>query len=345
MNEKTKVKPVIRIVTGIILSIIGITIIISVTGLTLAYRYLNDFSRSSGLSKQDIINTAREGIKNPYNNDYVTFLILGIDRRPSEETMLTDTMIMVVVNSKTGDYLLLSLPRDLWIESLKTKINALYYYGKKADPNDGSDLVRKKVEEIFDWKIDYTAVVTMDSVKELVDLLGGVKIEVERAFTDDEFPKDDGSFEVKTISFEKGSQTLDGEMALQFIRSRKSKDLVEGTDEARQIRQKKVIMAIKEKFLSDTNTWRNPGNIGLIYSFLVNQIEIKPTLGIREIFSFWKIGASAIRFGKEREVEIPWQGENSILVEGRDPIYRSWILMPRDNNSQILKDFFHKNLP
>ena len=201
--------------------------------------YFIIFSRQTGINLNEVAHQLTTGISNPYREKYLTFLILGLDQRPGEKGLLTDTILLVVFQTQTGNYLLFSIPRDLWLDDLKTKINALYYYGQEENPEDGTELIKKKLAAILSWPIDYTLILKMDQIKELIDLLGGIEIEVERGFIDYEFPKDDGSGEVMTIEFKPGRQIFNGERALQFIRSRKSKDPIEGTDEARQKRQKK----------------------------------------------------------------------------------------------------------
>jgi hypothetical protein len=90
-----------------------------------------------------------------------------------------------------------------------------------------------------------------DGFRKLIDSMGGLDINVERAFVDNEYPRNDNDqidAGVMTIKFEAGMQHMDGERAIQFARSRKSKGLEEG-DPARSRRQMKVIAAIKEKAL------------------------------------------------------------------------------------------------
>src|SRR5690606_21863522 len=107
-----------------------------------------------------------------------------------------------------------------------------------------------------------------DGFTEVIDILGGVEVEVEKTFTDKKFPipgrEEDtcgltagpGQEEpeylcrYETITFEKGVQMMDGKTALKFARSRHSEDPEEGNDLARGRRQQKVILAIKNKMLS-----------------------------------------------------------------------------------------------
>lgn len=307
--------------------------------------YGQKFLAGSGLECRNILEEARQGMRSGYKQDYLTVLILGLDQRLDDNSLLTDTILLTTINTETGNYALFSIPRDLWIPDFKTKINSLYYYGKKQDPNDGTDMVKLTLESIFDWKIDHVVVLKMDQIEKLINLSGGVEIDVERSFADSQFPKDDGTGETKTISFNKGKQVMNGSTALEYMRSRKSTDLVEGTDEARQVRQKKVFLAIKEKLISKDFVINNPELLGQVYKFFTNEIEIKPSLSLETIFSYWKIGQSVFISGTQVEHDFPWKGEEAILVDDRDPTYGSWILRPIDNQWELIKDYFHKNLP
>ncbi len=307
--------------------------------------YSKKFIANSKLDSRSILTEAKQGMATGYHEDYLSILILGLDQRTDDNSLLTDTILLTTVNTKTGNYALFSIPRDLWIPDFKTKINSLYYYGKKQDPSDGTELVRLTLESVFDWNIDHVVVLRMDQIQNLINLVGGVEISVERSFTDDQFPMDDGTGLVKSISFNKGNQTMIGETALEYMRSRQSTDLIEGTDEARQERQKKVFLAIKEKLISKEFVLNNPELLGKVYRFFTSEVTINPGLDLKTIFSYWKIGQSVFISGNQTEYNFPWRGEEAILSDGRDPTYGSWILSPIDNQWELVRDYFHQNLP
>jgi len=303
------------------------------------------FGSLTGLGGGKVIKGSWEGFKSPYDKEYLTVLVLGLDAREDDQSLLTDTILLATINVNTGDYLLFSLPRDLWLTDLKTKINALYYYGKKIDPNDGSLLVEQKIEEILNWPIDYVALFKMEQIKDLVDRAGGIEITVERSFIDEYFPKDDGSGEVMVVSFEQGKQVLDGEKALQFMRSRQSEDEIEGTDEARQKRQKQVILALQNKLLTQKSLWLDLKLIANLFNFATIEIETNPQLDLTTLASFWPVGKSVVLGGKASELELDWKSEDAILESKRELQTNSWILSPKNNDWQLIEDYFKKALP
>lgn len=203
-------------------------------------------------------------IKTSENNN-INILVLG----KSQE--LTDTIILVSVDTKNKKISTLSVPRDLWIPSLKTKINSLYFYGQ-------GDLVKNTVGEIFDTKIDYSVVIDFSGFKNIIDAIGGIDVQIENSFIDDLYPiagkENDKCIPCRyeTVSFEKGLRQMDGETSLKFVRSRHSKG-EEGTDIAREARQQKVIDAIKNK-ISDPKTYLNINKDMQIYKAVKSSVQI-----------------------------------------------------------------------
>jgi len=323
--------------------ILSLVVIITVGGL-----FLFRFSSGAKIKPRDVVNQAVKGARSPFSEKYLNLLILGLDKRENDNSLLTDTIMLATFNVETGDYLLFSIPRDLWIPDLQTKINALYYYGQKIDPNDGTEMMASKIEKILDTEIDYTMVLEMNDIKNLVDILGGVEVDVERSFVDKEFPKDDGSNEVMTVKFRKGKQTFDGEKALQYMRSRKSTDEVEGTDQARQARQKKVILALKSKLINSKELIRSPGELGDLYRFFREEIRTVPELDLKDMASFWQLAVN-FRTGKSTEAEIPWKSEDEEQILFSDYVYFNgsylWVLTPRDENWEQISDYYKSLLP
>lgn len=200
-------------------------------------------------------------------------LILGKGGEGHEAPDLTDTMLFLSLDHNENKINMVSLPRDIWLPELRTKLNSVYYWGNKKEPpvqkasglegGGGIILAKASVEEILGQHVHYGVVLDFSGFKEITNILGGVEVDVETAFTDEEFPipgrEDDlcgGDTEYRcryeTIEFEAGRQLMDGETALKFARSRNAEG-DEGTDFARQKRQQKIIQALEKKiFNKDT---------------------------------------------------------------------------------------------
>lgn len=187
-------------------------------------------------------------------------LLMGAGGAGHEAPELTDTMIFASFGRGNKKPILLSLPRDIWVSSMRAKLNTAYYYGNQKRSGGGLIMAKSAVSEILDQPVHYVVVVDFAGFVKLIDLLGGLKIEVERSFADDKYPipgrENDlcsGDKEYKcryeSLHFGAGQQVMDGQTALKFVRSRNAEG-EEGTDFARSTRQQKVILAIKDKILS-----------------------------------------------------------------------------------------------
>jgi len=306
------------------LSIILISLLILVLAIVavVSFWYLSQFNRVAGTSFADLKRLSDEIKTMP---DNFNFLVLGLDSRNGSDTLLTDTIMVGFYHpaQESGKLIFLSLPRDLWIDSLKTKINALYYY-------DGTPLVKEEVAKIVGEEINYSIILDLSSVSEIVDLIGGLEVDVEQAFDDDDYPKDDGSGETIHIHFDKGKQTMTGERVLQYIRSRKSADISEGTDEARVRRQQGVVLAVLEK-ISQFELIANPKITGKLYRFWQERVDADLPLAL--LLKLGKVYAQGkINF---EFLSLP---EEFLFIP---PIrrYDLWVLEPKGGDWEEIKDW------
>ncbi|MBI2007429.1 MAG: LCP family protein [Candidatus Blackburnbacteria bacterium] len=208
-------------------------------------------------------------------------LILGLGGPKNEPSGLTDTIIFFSIDSRNQNPLLLSLPRDIWIPQMRAKLNTAYYYGNRAE-GVGMEWAKGFVSEIVGQPVHYTVVLSFEGFVKIVDLLGGINIDVERAFVDTRYPVPGKEGDpcggdpqtlcrFETVSFGKGMQYFDGATALKFARSRNAEG-EEGTDFARAARQQKVILALKEKVLSPPLLF-NPRKVSQMISFITQSLE------------------------------------------------------------------------
>lgn len=192
--------------------------------------------------------------------DKTNILILGKGGDGHEAPDLTDTIMVASLDLKRDSLVLISLPRDIWIPELRTKLNSTYYWGNKKQTDGGILLASSSVEEIVGIPIHYSAVLDFSAFEKVIDTLGGIEVEVLEGFTDKRYPikgkendECDGDPEYlcryETITFNEGLQNMDSETALKFVRSRNAEG-DEGTDIARSARQQQVVKAIIRKILS-----------------------------------------------------------------------------------------------
>ena len=203
--------------------------------------------------------------------DRINILLLGIGGSGHDGPYLSDTNIILSIKPSTNQVAMVSVPRDLAVKINNhgiRKINNADAFGEAEKADGGGEYARKIFEQTFGMSIPYYARVDFTAFKELIDAVGGININVARAFTDTAYPGPENSFQV--VSFDAGLQQLSGERALIFARSRHGSN-GEGSDFARAKRQQLVLAAFKKKLLS-AGTYLNPLTLQKIMSSLSKHI-------------------------------------------------------------------------
>ncbi|RME12174.1 MAG: LytR family transcriptional regulator [Ardenticatenia bacterium] len=182
----------------------------------------------------------------------LTILVLGVDKRDeAERTWRSDTIILVRIDPQTKSAAMLSIPRDLYVtipdygfgEQLN-RINTAFFFGEAYDyPGGGPALVKQTIRRNFGITVDRYVVVDFDAFRKIIDLIGGIDIEVPERIVDPYYPTEDYGY--MRVEFEPGLQHMDGERALIYARTRHS-----GSDFDRAERQQQVILAVRDKVLS-----------------------------------------------------------------------------------------------
>jgi polyisoprenyl-teichoic acid--peptidoglycan teichoic acid transferase len=176
----------------------------------------------------------------------VSILLMGVDQR-CEETgpTHTDSMMVLTIDPVGLSAAVLSLPRDLWVEIPDfgvDRINQANYLGEIYEyPGGGQALAVQTVEALLGVPIDYYVAVNFDAFVKVVDLIGGIDIDVPEAIDDPSYP--DRCYGYDPFSIQAGKQHLDGEAALKYARTRATF----GGDVDRAGRQQAVILAVREQ--------------------------------------------------------------------------------------------------
>lgn len=211
-------------------------------------------------------------------------LLLGIGGEGHEGSDLTDTMLLVSFNLMSNKLSLISLPRDIWVPSMKAKINTAYHYG-------GIDLSKSAVSEILGVPVHYAARLDFQGFIKAIDAVGGIDIEVANTLDDYKYPvagketAEPESERYEAIHFDQGQTHMDGSTALKFARSRHAEG-DEGTDYARSKRQEKIILAFRDKVIS-TGTLFNSATISKLKDSVVSSIDTD--INMKEQGSFAKV--------------------------------------------------------
>lgn len=152
----------------------------------------------------------------------ILFLLAGVDATDVKKSKgtRTDTMMLLKVNFETGETALLSIPRDtrVLINGNEDKIN-------HAHSNGGIKLTMETLRDFLNLDVDYYVKVDYEIVKDIVDAIGGVEIDVPRNMKYKELSPTAPPLD---INIKKGLQVLDGKNAHDFLRWRNNNEMTRG---------------------------------------------------------------------------------------------------------------------
>jgi LCP family protein required for cell wall assembly len=143
-------------------------------------------------------------------------LLIGADGgRAGYAGYLTDTMLVVTIDTRTKQTAFISLPRDTsrlpiprdwpaygaWGGLFGAKANEIYTYASRINPsqypgekkNKGFNALKGMLGELFGLKIDYFVAVDLNSFRAIINDLGGVIVDVQSPVYDVHYPSDDSS--------------------------------------------------------------------------------------------------------------------------------------------------------
>ena len=180
------------------------------------------------LDETEVEASDKEVTKEPF-----ILYISGSDSRTGiRTTARSDVNILAVVNPEKGKILLVSIPRDTYVQlhdttGIRDKLTHAGVYG--------INMSKATIEDFLGIKIDHTLKVSFETVVKVVDELGGVEINSDQAMSLRAEGKD------KICEYIVGKQEVDGDCALRFARERKA---YETGDRHRGENQQQVITAI-----------------------------------------------------------------------------------------------------
>ena len=185
----------------------------------------------------------------------LNIMLFGEDNNQGEKYGRTDTMLLLSLDTIHEKIKLTSFQRDMYVEIPgygKDKINASYNYG-------GASLAIKTIQNNFGIQIDRYAVVDFNGFREIIDILGGIEMEL----TQDEidyinyqlYKNGQSNGKYTTIKEKPGLINLNGKEALWYARDRGltigedgNEIGISGDDWDRTSRQRKLLTKITKDF-------------------------------------------------------------------------------------------------
>lgn len=213
---------------------------------------------------------------------------------------LTDSIMLVSIDTRHNKAFMLSIPRDLWVDlgSSHQKINDAYVVGENNDfssagyPSGGMGKLEKVVSENFGLPIHYYALINYNAFKQAVDAVGGIDITVKstdpRGLYD---PNIDYTTKGPLVKLSNGQHHLSGQQALNLARARGDSYYsygFAGSDFDRTEHQRQMLVALKSKAVS-AGVLSNPAKLSSLSDAIGNNVKTDFNTGeVRRLYDLFK---------------------------------------------------------
>ena len=306
MKKRSKV---VLWILGVIISILLVTI----GGIYSYGNHLFNKIEKIEIDKSDVgIKDEVEEKLSAYSDSVINIALFGIDAEDGGVGR-SDSIIIATIDTTHKKLKLTSIMRDSYVTIEghgDDKINHAYAFG-------GPQLAIKTLNENFDLNIDDFVAVNFTTLPKIIDMLGGVTIDI----TSEEVSHIPG---IDTA----GTYTLTGEQALAYSRIR----YASGGDYVRTDRQRTVLSKVFEKILS-INFTQYPSLLSEILPMVQTNLDYSEILNLgNEVL---KMGVTTLE--QER---FPRDG----YCEGKmiDKIY--YLTFDKENTVQQLHDYIFEDI-
>lgn len=255
----------------------------------------------------------------------VNVLLIGTDERSSRfsSNARSDSMIIASVDKNKNTVKLVSLERGMGVPILEGKYKGQYDWLTHIFRYGGADLLVKTVETCFRVDIDHYIRVNFNSVKKIVDTVGGVEIDMTGAEV--AYFNARKSSENRRDFFKVGVNRLDGGEALDYARLREI-----DSDWKRVQRQRSVIMAI-------FNAVRD-SDLGQLNSLADQVLPLVQTDFSKMEIAEWMLYAPKLLSASFDQLTLPASGTYGGMTGMGG---RNLFAVDFEANSKILKDFLY----
>lgn len=283
-----------------------------------------------------IVDLWRQGVRYPITRP-VNILVMGIDhdleseRAQAQTTGVqtesgrledgifsgrSDTMLLVQVDPEAKSVNVLSIPRDTQVDIANMGLTKINHANALGGPALAADVVSDTLNGI---PIDRYVRVNTEAFRELVDLLGGVEVNVpyEMRYVDQTQGLD--------INLQPGLQLLNGNQAEQFARFRS-----DGYgDIGRVQRQQQLLRALRDRVTSPTVIPKIPQAIQLVREHIDTNLSLEEILALADF-------ATNLEQDDFRMVMLPGR------FSGADEFLASYWILDPEGRDQVMQDYFHQ---
>lgn len=300
-------------------------------------------------SSSPLVNRIKRG-------ETVTFMLAGYGGNNHAGEWLTDTILLLRFDPKSGRVVQVNIPRDLYVYipfagSTTTggkwsKINTVlptimdwdkpdqealapkYRWGSNDQRKQfdiGMNLLADTIEPVTGYRIDGWAALSFEGFRRFIDSMGGVDVNVERYFIDRKYPRNDNDqvdAGYVTVEFYPGKQKLNGERAIRYARSRYSETPEEEGDFARSKRQMNLINSVKNQALNSNLISKSLDYMQALQGKIRLSLDLSEMVTLASFFNGeGKPLISQVKF-------VPYLLNDKLLVD--TSVNNAYVLLPRD---------------
>lgn len=216
---------------------------------------------------------------------------------------LTDSIMILSINTHNNSAYMLSVPRDLYVNIPNfgyAKINTAYPDGNSEGFNQpgyapgGMGLLEEVVSQKFDVPIDYYALINYAAVRDAVNAVGGITVTINSPDGRLYDPNRDFATGGPLVNLTNGVHTLNGEQALDLARARGDPTPYglpigfETSDFQRTADQRMMMISLASRAKS-LSVIANPIRMGNLFDAMGNNVKTDLTLGnVRRLYGIVK---------------------------------------------------------
>ena len=270
--------------------------------------------------EENVVTEDSQTAEKSITTDPFVVYISGSDTRNlTLTTSRSDVNILAVVNPSTKQVLLINTPRDYYVDTAasagaKDKLTHCGMYG--------IDCSMATLGNLYDEHVDYYVQINFNGFKTLVDAVGGITVESEKAFRTSE-----GGFYIN-----RGTNQLNGTVALSYVRERKS--FADG-DNSRGRHQMQAIEALIKKISSGTTVLGN-------YSAIMDSMSgmFMTSMSSSDISALVKMQLSDLAAWNVKSYAVTGTGGSSTTYSM--PTKRSYVMYPDEVQVKYAEQLVNK---
>ncbi len=277
--KRSSPRPGLRNQALLVLGIIVLAVVAFYTALIVASRidqvFFPDSQLNLGGALGKIPGVDSGDDNSSIGNGRINILFMGVDARPADGKLgRTDTMFVMSIDTSTKTARAIAMPRDLYVEIpgkngvFRERVNTAYVYGEtQGYTGGGPALAKATVERLLGLKLDYYVIIDFPGFKQVIDLLGGVDVDVSTPLKDYYYSETERLGDYYPCVFDVGTHHMNGSDALCYARSRNTSN-----DFDRIQRQQRIMYAVLDR-VSQLSLLGDPSNVVNLWKRYKNAVK------------------------------------------------------------------------